>query len=255
MPCRLLLFVLVAGFPWLAAGSQAPVTGAQPEPATAADLEKHADVHMARKEYAEAVDAYLKAVRLAPKNAVLLNKTGIAYHQQHRLPAAKDYYKKAIKIDAKYAEAINNLGTISYAQKNYRAAIRDYNKSIQLKPSAPVYSNLGTAYFARKMYPETIAAYAKAVELDPEVFEKTSGAGVLLQERTIEDRARFHFFLAKTFAAAGNLEKALDYLKKAFEEGFKDRDAIVKDTAFAELAKTEPFQQLLANPPAAIIRQ
>jgi tetratricopeptide (TPR) repeat protein len=257
MGSRTILVVLSVGLIFLAAGTVAAqqpagTTGTQAQPKTALEWEQHGDVHMARKEYADAGDAYLRALRLQPKSPVLLNKTGITYHQQHLLAQARDYYKKAIKADGKYAEAINNLGTIEYAEKKYKQAIRQYNTALQFKETAAIYSNLGTAYFARKMYPETLAAYGKAVALDPEVFERSSAAGQLMQEKSVEDRARFHFFLARTFAAAADAQRAFEYLKKALEEGYKDREGIQKDPAFTELLKTEPFQQLLANPPAIV---
>lgn len=222
-------------------------------PSPREQLEKRADVSMARKDYREAASLYLKALQLDPKNAVLHNKIGIANQQQVRLDDAKKYYERAIKLNNKYSEAINNLGTVYYSRKKYGSAISQYNKALKIAPdSASIYSNLGIAFFARKKYDDAFAAYRKALELDPDVFEHKSTYGVLLQERTVEDRARFHYFLAKTYAAANRLELALDYLKKALEEGFKEKDKITDDPAFAELIKTEAFVQLMANPPKVL---
>ncbi|MCX6615055.1 MAG: tetratricopeptide repeat protein [Acidobacteria bacterium] len=216
-------------------------------------LEKRGDVFMARKDYREAANTYRQAIQLDPRNAVLHNKLGISYQQQTRLNDAKKSYERAIKLNGKYSEAINNLGTIHYTRKKYGTAISQYQKALAIAPdSASIYSNLGTAWFARKKYDDAFAAYRKALELDPEVFEHKSTYGVLLQERSVEDRARFHYYLAKTYAAAGNLERALEYLKKALEEGFKEKDKIADDPSFVELIKTEPFAQLMANPPKVL---
>ena len=51
---------------------------------------------------------------------MLLNKTGIAYHQWLKLDVAEKYYRLSIKANPHYAEAINNLGTIYYARQSYR---------------------------------------------------------------------------------------------------------------------------------------
>lgn len=218
-------------------------------------LEQRADVQMARKNYREASHLYLQAIAKEPKNAVLYNKAGISFHQQFQLGTAKKYYERSIKLNKKYAEAINNLGTVLYSQKKHRQAIGQYKKALELTPnSASIYSNLGTAYFARKKWEEAVTAYARALELDPEVFERKSTYGILLQERSVEDRARFHYFLAKTYAAVGRFDKAIDYLKKALEEGFRETAKINEDPAFAELVKTEAFVQLMANPPVPIAR-
>jgi tetratricopeptide (TPR) repeat protein len=206
--------------------------------------EMRGDIYMARKMYREAIDAYRKAPQ---DSAVIWNKIGIAYHQMLELATAKKHYERAIKMNPKYAEAINNLGTIHYAQKSYRRAISQYKKALKLAPqSASIYSNLGTAYFARKKYKEAFEAYQQALALDPEVFEHRSTHGVLLQERSVEERAKFHFYLAKVYAKAGNVERALLYMRKALEEGFKDRNKFVEDPEFKALQENPEFQQLLA---------
>lgn len=241
-----------------AAASQPP-----PEPLTP---EKRADIYMARKMYREAIETYRQveqelAAKLparkprrddgtyqqtANRLAVILNKIGIAYHQLMELDTARRYYERAVKLNPQYAEAINNIGTVHYAQKNYRRAISQYRKALKITPnSASIYSNLGTAYFARKNYEEASRAYAKALELDPDVFEHRSSYGVLLQERNVEERARFHYYLAKVYAQAGMNERALLYIRKALEEGFKDRRKFIEEPEFAGLQELPEFQELM----------
>src|SRR5215469_1157221 len=193
--------VLAALFAWNALAQTTPQLTA----------EQRADILMARKMYREAVDVY----REGPQDsAVIWNKIGIAYHQMMQMNEARKNYEKAIKLNPKYAEAINNLGTIFYARKSYRRAIGQYNRALKLAPnSASIYSNLGTAQFARKKYEEASISYQKALALDPEVFEHRSAYGTLLQERTVAEKARFHYYLAKTYANAGNVERAIQYIR------------------------------------------
>ena len=77
-------------------------------------LELRGDIMMAKKMYREAIDMY----KQGPETAILLNKTGIAYHQLQEMTSAKKYYERAIKLDRNYSEAINNLSTVFYAQKS-----------------------------------------------------------------------------------------------------------------------------------------
>ena len=205
--------------------------------------EMRGDIFMARKMYREAIDAY----REGPKNSpVLLNKIGIGYHQMNLLDLARKNYEQAIKLSPKYPEAINNLGTVQYAKRSYRRAINEYRKALKISPkSASIYSNLGTAYFARKKYKEASEAYQQALTLDPDVFEHRGTQGVLLQERSVDERAKFHFYLAKTYAKAGMTERALLYMRKAIEEGFKDKKKFVEEPEFAALKDLPEFQQLL----------
>ncbi len=126
-------------------------------------------------------------------------------------------------------------------------------KALKLTPnSASVYSNLGTAQFARKKYKEAMEAYQKAIALDPEVFEHRSAYGTLLQERSVGERARFHYYLARTYAQAGNAERALQYIRMALEEGFKERDKLMEDPEFANLRETVEFKELMATEPRVL---
>jgi tetratricopeptide (TPR) repeat protein len=183
----------------------------------------------------------------------LANKTGIAYHQMLALDVARKHYERAIKLNPKYAEAVNNLGTVHYARKNYRRSVSLYRRALKLTPnSASIMSNLGTAQFARKKYKEASEAYQQALAMDPEVFEHRSSQGVLLQERSVEERAKFHYYLSKTYAKAGHIERALLYMRKAIEEGFKEREKFREDPEFAQLKDNAEFMQLLVLEPRVL---
>ena len=212
--------------------------------------ESRGDVFMARKMYREAIESYEQAPQ---DSAVVWNKLGIAYHQMSQLDAAMKRYRRAIRLDAKYSEAINNLGTIYYAEKRYGKATTSYKRALKLAPgSASIYSNLGTAYFAEKKYKEAWEAYNTAFQLDPEVFEHRNTYGVLLQERTVEERARFHYYLAKIYAKQGQKDRALQYIRKALEEGFADRKKLLEDPEFAALRDLPEFKELLKLEPRVL---
>jgi tetratricopeptide (TPR) repeat protein len=220
------------------------------KPAPALTPEMRGDILMARKMFREAVDAYAEGDLDSP---VIANKIGIAYHQMLLMDLAKRYYERAIRLKPTYAEAINNLGTVYYAKKNFRRATSQYQKALKLTPAAAsIYSNLGTAYFARKKYEQASVAYEKALDLDPEVFERHSSQGVLLQERSVEERAKFHYYLAKTYAKSGHTERALLYIRKCLEEGFREKDKFHSDPEFALMQELPEFKELLALEPRVL---
>ena len=232
-------------------------TAQSPLPPPALDLttERRGDIYMARKMYREAVDSYQQGLKADPKSYILYNKLGIAHHQQLQLDAARRYYERAVRLNRRYSEAINNIGTIQYARGSYRGAINQYKKALKIAPnSASIHSNLGTAYFSRKRYKEASDHYLTALKLDPEIFEHRGTVGSLLQERNVQDRARFHYYMAKTYAVAGYLDRALSYLRKALEEGLKDREKIPEEAEFAALRDNPEFQQLIAANVAVIPR-
>ena len=139
------------------------------------------------------------------------------------------------------------------ARKNYQKAIKEYLKALALQDgSASYHSNLGTAYFAMKEYPAAMNEYAIALQLDPDVFEHRSQSGIAAQMSSPQDRAYYSFLLARMYAKSGNSDRALEYLRKAMEDGYKDIDAVYKDQEFAALRKDPRFGELMANKPQAI---
>ncbi|MBZ5609088.1 MAG: tetratricopeptide repeat protein [Acidobacteriia bacterium] len=240
------------GAPFEAASAQSSFRGDTPgqaparpqNPQQAITPEVRGDILMARKMYREAAEAYKEG----PKDsAVLLNKTGIAYHQLLELNMAEKYYRQAIRINPQYSEAINNLGTVYYAHKSFRRAVNEYKKALRINPkAASVWSNLGTGYFARRDYQRAAESWQQALSLDPDVFESHSTQGVLLQERSVEERAKFHYYLAQIYARNGQNDRALLYIRKALEEGYKERKKIAEDPAFAALKDLPEFKELLA---------
>jgi tetratricopeptide (TPR) repeat protein len=246
MVSRPLAMALAAGLSSVFAFAQV----AAEAPKTPLSFETRGDIFMARKMYREAIDVFRED---KSKNAVIANKIGIAYHQMQQLDNARKSYEQAVRLKPDYAEAINNIGTVYYARKSFGRAIRYYQRALKYAPnSASIYSNLGTAYFARKKYKEAMETYQTALKLDPNVFENHGSYGVLLEERNVEERAKFHFHLAKLYAQTGRNELALQYLRKALEEGFKEKKKIEEDPDFQAMRDLPEFKELLALEPRVL---
>jgi predicted Zn-dependent protease len=210
--------------------------------------EQMADLYMVRKDFREAAQVYKRLADQNPRNPVYLNKLGIALHQQEALALALKYYERATKADPLYADAQNNIGTIWYQRKKYGKAIKAYQKAIGIRNDmAVLYSNLGYAYFGEKKYEQAISSFRQALAMDPQLFEHNSSrSGSILQDRSVGDRGRFYFLLAKSFAEAGNLERCLIYLRKAKDEGYKELFTVKSDPSFAAVLKDPAIQEVLA---------
>ena len=207
------------------------------------------DIYMARKMYREAIETYMQA----PASAQMLNKIGIAYHQLTEIDMAGKYYQRAIKMDSQFSDAVNNLGTIYYAKKSYRRAISQFRKVLRIKPdSASTWANLANAYFERKQFELSTEALQKALDLDPTVLDSRSSVGSLVQDRSVADRAKYHYFLAKSLAKKGHNADALTYIRKALEEGFKDRQKFQEEPEFAGLRDDPEFKQIMAVEPKVL---
>jgi tetratricopeptide (TPR) repeat protein len=226
--------------------------------------EERGDLYMARKMYREAIDTYSDGLKALPRTrgevdgkpvpaAVLWDKVGIAHHQLGDLIGARKAYERAIKADKKYADAINNVGTIYYAEKKYRSAISRYRRALQYAPdSASIWSNLGTAWYARGKFDLMTQAYTKALALDPDVFEKHGSVGTRMLDRGVADKARYHFEMARMYAGSGKNELALQYLRKALEEGYKEKDKFDQVKEFSTLRETQEFKDLMTLEPRVL---
>src|SRR3989304_1653067 len=96
--------------------------------------EVRGDICMARKQYVEAVLQYEEALKLDKMRAPLMNKIGIAYHQQMQFDRARKYYQRALKTNKGYAEVRNNLGALYYDMRKYRQSVNEFRKAIALQP-------------------------------------------------------------------------------------------------------------------------
>jgi tetratricopeptide (TPR) repeat protein len=245
------ILVLPTACPVYAVAPQPPsaqLTSAQIQPAspqvTAVELpaETRGDLAMAHQRYLRAIDAYSQ---VPDKTAEVWNKLGMAYHHLFAMDEARRDYERALHLHPRYAEALNNLGAVYYAKKNYKKAIHFYRKAISIDPqSAPIYSNLGTAWFARGKTDEGIQAYRTAFALDPKVFA-TDSALLVNEGLATHDRAMQDYCLARLFAASGKNEEAIEFLRKALDEGFSDRKSILTDRTLASLRSTPQFARLM----------
>jgi hypothetical protein len=166
------------------------------------------------------------------------------------------YYERAAKVDPQYADAENNIGTVWYQRKRYTKAIRAYQRAIHIRKDMPVlYSNLAYAYFEDKKYEESLASFRQASGAGSKILRagQLRALGSVLQDRSIDDRGRFYFMLAKSFAEAGNLERCVIYLRKAKDEGYRELAAARKDPVFAAYLNNPDVQEALtpksAEPP------
>ncbi len=204
--------------------------------------EKKADILLARGEYAAAIAAYQESNL---KSAIVWNNIGMAYHHLYALDQARKAYQQALAINPRFAAASNNLAAVYYAQHEFRVAEHWYKKALKhSSESAVIYCNLGTAYFAEDKFKKGVKMYQKAFAIDEKVFAPNQSA-MVEGGGSREQRVAINYYIAQTFAKAGKQEQALLYLRKAMDEGFKDRKRLIEDEDFAVLRTTPQFQQLL----------
>jgi len=217
--------------------------------ASATQLEVQGDELRAEKRFLDSIDFYDAALAKQP-TALLWNKKGMSYLLlQHPDKAAK-CFDKAIKLDKNAPEGYNNRGYIEQMKKRYDKAIKYYLKAAKLRPSDAVFQyNIGSSYFCMHEYSKAADAYKAAFALDPDIFIRVSRMGTMAQATSPEDRAAFSFMVAKMYAKAGNVDRSLEYLRKAMENGYKHINDVYKDQEFATLRTDKRFEELMAQRP------
>jgi tetratricopeptide (TPR) repeat protein len=227
----------------MAEPNQQPASSVHTAPQHKLPPESRGDLLMAQRQYVAAIKAY----REAPGNsAVVWNKIGIAWQHLFAVDQAKLAYQRALRIKPKYPEAMNNLGTIYYEKKNYKKAVKLYRRALKAMPnSATFYNNLGAAYFAQGKFRQGTQAYQAAFRIDPAIFSSNSSEGIA-ELGSSAQQANQNFCVAELFARAGMTDRAIDYLRKAFDEGFSRKRAM-QDRAFSSLRNNAAFIQLMGQ--------
>jgi tetratricopeptide (TPR) repeat protein len=191
------------------------------------------DIHLRQGRYAEAIDAYEKAIELDPRYAKAWNNKGLALDSLNKLDESVQAFEKAVEINPRYVEAWYNKGTVLDDQGKYDEAIKAYNKAVELKPNyVAALNSKGFALWEFGRYDEAIKEYDKAIEIKQKSVDAWCGKGLVFDamkkyEEAIQcyDKAtKFNpknttSWISKGYAL--NEQGKFDEAIKAFEKAIK----------------------------------
>ncbi len=89
-----------------------------------------------QQKFDEAVKAYKKAEKLAPKNPLPVYSLGVIAENQEKLKEALSLYKKSIELDPKFENGLFNAAAMYANLKQYDEAIVLLKKLLDLNPQA-----------------------------------------------------------------------------------------------------------------------
>jgi len=214
-----------------------------PTPNPNATPEQIGDSLMVHQRYQAAIEQYKKAPR---DSAEVWNKMGVAYQLLLNLDDAGRCYTQALKLDPKNPVVLNNLGTVYVSQKQFSKAEKTYRKALKLNPkSALVHKNLGTALLAERKYKQGWQEYQNALADDPDIFKSTNTVRVE-NPASIQERGAMNYYMAKGCVRAGQTDRAIEYLRMAINEGFTTPKKIAADQEFVALRGLPAFEQMIA---------
>jgi tetratricopeptide (TPR) repeat protein len=197
--------------------------------------EEKGDLARVHSNYQTAEGFYWQALRVTPKNAVLYNKLGIAELQMGERGAARKHFSQSLKLDPKNCSVMNNLGAVAYLDRKYRPAIGYFKQALALDETvASTHLNLAEAWLGLGDTQRAMNEYTRALELDADVLSSNPD-GIQARITTPEQRARVSYTIAKLYAKRGNLEGALEYLRRAKDGRYPDLAKVYTDQDFAPL--------------------
>ncbi len=136
-----------------------------------------------RGQTTEAVDHYLKALRLKPEYPDAHNNLGKAYASAGRLQDAIDHYQEALRLKPDHVDAHNNLGNALSKTGRFQEAVEQYQQALRLKPDyAAAHYNFGIVLARLGQIQEAIAHYQQAIQFDPQFVQAHRNLALVLAE-------------------------------------------------------------------------
>jgi tetratricopeptide (TPR) repeat protein len=190
---------------------------------------------LARGEYGRAATEFRAAVEVEPDSAKAHNYLGLCYFHQKEYEPAREQFEKATAADASFATAYNNLAGVYSIKAKFARAEDLYKKALALSPDmiSANYS-LGILLSSLGRIEEGTRYLSRGIVLDPDYLEKHKEL-VMTSSSTSFDMKETYFAYAKAYAAAGNIERTVDYLVRAREAGFSDWPRILRDVEFEKI--------------------
>ena len=228
------LLLGAASYGWSAS---APNTAKKDKMEAARKAEEKGDLARIHDDYASAVSYYETAVHISRKNAALYNKLGVVELQMNERGLARKNFVLALKYDPQLIAAVNNLGAVSLIEKKYKLAAGYFKQALAMDESvAATHLNLAEAWLGMGEVEHSMDEYARALELDSDILSG-SHEGVIAQVSTPEQRARISYMIAIAYMKRGNIEGALESLRRAKELRYPDLAKVYTDPVFTPLWK------------------
>jgi Tfp pilus assembly protein PilF len=164
------------------------------------DWLEQAHAYRGRAQYPEAVDAYARALELAPDLAPAAAGRGQILHAAGFRDQALADFEQALRHDPLNASALYGRGLIRHQRDDVEGALDDFTRALALDPehTARYRRRLGMVYHGLQQHDRALAEYAASIEHDP-------------------DQADAYYFRALCYDEMKRTQHALDDLTHALE--------------------------------------
>ena len=134
--------------------------------------------YQGQNRFAQAADAYRKALEFHKDDIETRNALATTYSAQGKLNEAIAEFEAILKVKPQLAHLHNNLGYTYYLQNNFGKAIAAFETAIALEPRNPrAYNNLGLVYRKLGEPEKSRLAFTRAADLAVDLTSSSAMAG------------------------------------------------------------------------------
>jgi len=134
-------------------------------------------------ELQRALDHYLLASEIDPKDKRTWNNLGVTMVRRGKIKGALPYYDKAIALDSTFGSAWFNKGKALFKLGVKKKALACFKKAVKYSPeNKSAWNNLGVTLRQLKKFKESIKCYDKALKIHSEYPWAWHNKGVALME-------------------------------------------------------------------------
>ncbi|MBA2125804.1 hypothetical protein DLM45_06135 [Hyphomicrobium methylovorum] len=223
---------------------------AEADPKDVRPLEAMGNILRARKEYAESIKYFTRAISVLGKNDPrywgYYYARGTSYERLKNWTAAESDLKKALALAPDQPLVLNYLGYSWVDQgKNLKEGMKLIEKAVQLKPDdGYIVDSLGWAHFRRGNYKEAVRFLERAVEIKPEDPTLNDHLGDAFWKVGREREARFQWSQALSLEPE---PEDVDKIKAKLLHGLDGKAEAHKATNTRQVQRTDTLRRRSEN--------
>jgi len=218
----------------------------------------------------EAERQYLKAIELAPNDAVTRSWYGDYLFDLRRLDEALVAYKKSEDANPRWLEPITFAGNVHSVKGNYDMALVEYRRALDIEPAYGLANHfMGRTLLAKEQHGAAVAQLRKSNDLLGRVpfsmadlgyalaisGQRTEAEHMLADLMSLRDKSYYPAFaIAEIHVGLGHKDQAMDWLERALDERNLGFYFPSTDPFFESLWNTPRFRKLMDRAHVATAR-